>query len=150
MAELSDLNELRSMPIFREFSEQELYQLLKLAFEKKYPKDSTLFIEGMSGEVLYIIKKGQVDICKKTASGGELVIASLGRGEFLGELSLLDDAKRSATARVSQDSELIVITKKVFQEMLKGDPVITVKLLLHFLRINAQRLRNTDKRFEAQ
>ncbi len=147
MAELSDLNQLRLMPIFQDFSEQELYQLLKLAFEKKYPKDSTLFIEGMSGEVLYIIKSGKVDICKK-ATSGEVVIASLGRGEFLGELSLLDDAKRSATARVSEDAELIVITKKVFQEMLKGDPVITVKLLLHFLKINAQRLRNTDKRFE--
>ena len=149
MSELSEFNELHKIPIFSEFSEQELYQLLKLAFEKKYPKDSTLFIEGMNGEVLYIIKSGKVDICKKVASG-ETVIASLGRGEFLGELSLLDDAKRSATARVTEDSELIVITKKVFQEMLKGDPVITVKLLLHFLKVNAQRLRNTEKRFEAQ
>lgn len=147
MAEAPNLAEMKKIPIFAEMTENEIYQILRLAFEKKYPKDSTLFVEGMSGEVLYIIKKGKVDICKKTDKG-ELVIASLGPGEFLGELSIIDEGKRSATARVTEDSELIVITKKCFYDMIQGDPIITVKLLMHFLKINAQRLRNTDKRFE--
>ncbi len=148
MAEAPDIAEMKRLPIFADFTEDEIYHLLKLAFEKKYTKEQTLFVEGMSGEVLYIIKRGKVDICKKTDKG-ELIIASLGAGSFLGELSLLDEGKRSATARVVEDSELIVVTKKCFQDMLNGDPKITNKLLLHFLRVNAQRLRLTDKRFEA-
>lgn len=147
MAEAPDLKEMKKIPAFAEMTENEIYQILKLAFEKKYPKDSTLFIEGMPGEVLYIVKKGKVDIIKKTTSG-DMVIASLGPGEFLGELSIIDEGKRSASAKVAEDSELIVITKKCFQDILKGDPVITVKLLMHFMRVNAQRLRATDKRFE--
>ena len=148
MAEAPDLAEMKKIPVFAEMTENEIHVILRLAFEKKYPKDSTLFVEGMNGEVLYIIKKGRVDICKKTEKG-ELIIASLGAGEFLGELSILDDGKRSATARVAEDSELIVITKKCFQDMIHGDPLITVKLLMHFLKINAMRLRLADKRFES-
>lgn len=147
MAEAPSWQDLKKIPLFSELTENEIYQVMKLSFEKKYPKDSTLFIEGMAGEVLYIIKQGKVDIIKKTPQG-EVLLSSLGTGEFLGEMSLIDDSKRSATARVAEDSELVVITRKCFNDMLQGDPAITAKLLLHFLRVSARRLRDTDKRLE--
>ena len=147
MAETPQWQDLKKIPLFSDLTENEIYQVMKLSFEKKYPKDSTLFIEGMTGEVLYIIKSGKVDITKKTDKG-DVLLSQLGAGEFLGELSLLDDLKRSATARVAEDSELIVITRKCFQDMLKGEPAVTAKLLMHFLVIIAARLRATDKRLE--
>jgi CRP/FNR family cyclic AMP-dependent transcriptional regulator len=147
MAETPQWQDLKKIPLFAELTENEIYQVMKLSFEKKYPKDSTLFVEGMSGEVLYIIKQGSVDIIKKTDKG-EVVLSTLHDGEFLGELSLIDDSKRSATARVAEDSMLVVITRNCFQDMLKGDPHITSKLLLHILRVTAGRLRATDKRLE--
>src|SRR5687767_3378261 len=134
MAEAPNLQEMKKIPIFADMTENEIHTVLKLAFEKKYHVGSTLFVEGMSGEVLDIIKKGKVDICKKTDKG-EIVIATLGPNEFLGELSIIDEGKRSATARVTEDSELIVITKKCFHDILLGDPVVTVKLLMHFLKV---------------
>lgn len=147
MAEAPSWQELKKIPLFSDLTENEIYQVMKLSFEKKYPADSTLFVEGMAGEVLYVVKSGKVNICKKTPNG-EIVMAELGPGEFLGEMSLIDDAKRSATARVAVDSELIVITRKCFNDMLKGDPHISAKMLLHFLKTSAARLRATDKRFE--
>ncbi len=147
MAEAPSWQDLKKIPLFSELTENEIYQVMKLSFEKKYPKESTLFVEGMAGEVLYIIKSGKVDIVKKTPQG-EVLLSSLGPGEFLGEMSLIDDSKRSATARVAEDSELVVITRKCFNDMLSGDPHITAKLLLHFLRVSARRLRETDKRIE--
>jgi CRP/FNR family cyclic AMP-dependent transcriptional regulator len=147
MAEAPSWQDLKKIPLFADLSENEIYQVMKLSFEKKYTKDSTLFVEGMAGEVLYIIKRGKVDIVKKTPQG-EVLLSSLGAGEFLGEMSLIDDSKRSATARVAEDSELVVITRKCFNDMLHGDPAITSKLLLHFLRVSARRLRETDKRIE--
>jgi CRP/FNR family transcriptional regulator, cyclic AMP receptor protein len=147
MAEAPSWQDLKKIPLFDALTENEIYQVMKLSFEKKYPKDSTLFVEGMAGEVLYIIKSGKVDIVKKTPQG-EVLLSQLGNGEFLGEMSLIDDSKRSATARVATDSELIVITRKCFNDMLQGDPAITAKLLLHFLRVSAKRLRETDKRLE--
>lgn len=147
MAEAPSWQDLKKIPLFAELTENEIYQVMRLSFEKKYAKDSTLFVEGMAGEVLYIIKSGKVDIVKKTPQG-EVLLSSLGAGEFLGEMSLIDDSKRSATARVAEDSELVVITRKCFNDMLHGDPAITAKLLLHFLRVSARRLRETDKRIE--
>ena len=147
MAETPQWQDLKKIPLFADLTENEIYQLMHLSFEKKYPKDSTLFVEGMAGEVLYIIKSGAVDIIKKTEKG-DVLLSNLGPGEFLGELSLIDDIKRSATARVAQDSTLVVITKKCFLDMLKGDPQITSKLLMHILKVTAARLRATDKRLE--
>jgi CRP-like cAMP-binding protein len=148
MAEAPSWQDLKKIPLFSELSENEIYQVMKLSFEKKYPKGATLFVEGMAGEVLYIIKSGRVDIFKKTPQG-EVLLSSLGPGEFLGEMSLIDDSKRSATARVAEDSELVVVTRKCFNDLLQGDPAITTKLLMHFLRVSARRLRETDKRLEA-
>jgi CRP-like cAMP-binding protein len=147
MAETPNWQELKKIPLFSALSEQEIYQVMKLSFEKKYTKDATLFVEGQPGEVLYIVKKGGVNILKKTAQG-EVLLSTLGPGEFLGEISLIDDSPRSATARVAMDSELVVITRKCFQDMLKGDPHISAQMLLHFLRVMGQRLRATDKRLE--
>ncbi len=144
-----DLQEIKRLPLFSELTEDEIGQILRLAFVKHYQVNRTLFVEGMKGDVLYVIKKGKVAITKKTEQG-EVTIATLGAGEFLGELSLLDEEKRSATARVTEESELIVITRKCFHDMLHTTPEISCKLLMHFLRIIGARLRTTDKRFEQQ
>jgi CRP-like cAMP-binding protein len=147
MAESPNWQDLKKIPLFSDLTEQEIYQVMKLSFEKRYTQDATLFVEGQAGEVLYIVKRGKVNILKKTAQG-EVLLSSLGSGEFLGEMSLIDDVPRSATARVAEDSELVVITRKCFQDMLKGDPHISAKLLMHFLRSMGARLRATDKRLE--
>ena len=147
MAEAPQWQDLKNMALFADLTENEIYRIMKLSFIKKYEKDSTLFLEGMAGEVLYVVKSGKIAILKKTTNG-EILLSEIGPGEFVGELSLIDDSKRSATARVAEESELIVITRKCFQDMLKGDPLITSKLLMHFLKVTASRLRATDKRLE--
>jgi CRP-like cAMP-binding protein len=147
MAEAPQWQDLKNIPLFSDLTENEIYKIMKLSFVKKYDKDATLFVEGMPGEVLYVVKSGKIAILKKTP-GGEILLSEIGAGEFVGELSLIDDSPRSATARVSADSELVVVTRKCFQDMLKGDPLITSKLLMHFLKVSASRLRATDKRLE--
>jgi CRP-like cAMP-binding protein len=147
MPEAPDFESLRSVPLFSELSEDEVARVARLAFVKPYRQGATLFLEGMPGEVLYVILKGSVDILKRQA-GGEGKLASLGPGDFLGEMSLIDDALRSASAKVAEDSELLVVTRKCFRDMLASDPRIASKLLMHFLKVMSGRLRQTDKRFE--
>ena len=148
MAEAPNWQEMQKIQVFSRLTENEIYDLFKLAFVKHYKAGSTLFVEGMTGEILYVVLKGKVDICKKT-SKDEIVIASMEAGNFFGELSLIDSAPRSATARVVEDAELVAITKKVFDDMLNADPAVTAKLLIEFLRTAAGRLRETDKKFES-
>jgi CRP/FNR family transcriptional regulator len=95
----------------------------------------------MSGEVLYLVREGRVDILKKLADGSEKTLASLKPGEFLGEMTLIENQPRSATARVADESVLLVMTKRSFQAMLEKYPSMSVKILLEFLKTANRRLR---------
>jgi len=138
---------LKGISLFSSLTDAELDIVAKKIFLKPYKKGSTLFVEGMPGEVLYIVVDGKVDISKKTKEGDKL-IAQLGAGEILGEMSLIDSGPRTASGKTSEDSRLIVITKNSFAEMLDSDPKIAAKILMVLLKIINKRLRLTDKKFE--
>ena len=99
----------------------------------------------MTGEILYVIKKGSVQITKKGNSGQEMVLATLKEGEFLGEMSLIDNRPRTATAKVAEESQLLVMTKKAFVTLLEKYPAIALKVVLVFLRIANERLRKANE-----
>jgi CRP/FNR family transcriptional regulator, cyclic AMP receptor protein len=145
MAAPLDTESLKVLPLFKELTPAEVNNIAPLFFEKNYGKNSTLFVEGMSGEILYVIKKGAVQISKKGAGNDEVVLATLKEGEFLGEMSLIDNRPRTATARVSEESLLLVMTKKAFNSLLEKYPDIALKVLLVFLRIANERLRKANE-----
>jgi CRP-like cAMP-binding protein len=132
---------LRSQPLFSSLTHEELEDLGSHLFEKKCVLGTTLFVEGMSGEILYLVRQGRVEILKTMPDGSEQVLASLRPGQFLGEMTLIEDQPRSATARVAEESVLLVMTKKSFQAMLEKYPKMSVKILLEFLKTANQRLR---------
>ncbi len=147
MPEPVDYDKLKDILLFKELDMAELDVVSKRIFEKDYKKGSTLFVEGMPGEILYIVTEGSVEISKKTKEG-DVVIAVLHPGEIVGEMSLIDAGPRTATGKTSADSKLIVVTKKSFNEMLDSDPKIAAKILMALLKVINKRLRITDKKFE--
>jgi CRP/FNR family transcriptional regulator, cyclic AMP receptor protein len=148
MPEQVEYERLKQISLFRELTDAELEIVMRKVFEKTYKKGSTLFVEGMPGEVLYIVTEGNVEVTKKTKEGGETEVAQLGTGEIVGEMSLIDSGARTATGKTNMDSKLVVITKKSFNEILESDPAIAAKILMELLRIVNKRLRVTDKKFE--
>ncbi len=106
-----------------------------------------MFFEGMVGGIMYLVKKGGVKIYKKKGLK-EIFIAGLGPGDFVGEMSLIDDEPRSAAAKVTEDSILMVITKKNFENILQVSPMSANKILIAFLRILSKRLRDTNKKID--
>src|SRR6185369_4227732 len=145
MATPIDIQSLKSISLFKDLADPELTTLSSLFFEKAYTKNSTLFVEGMTGEILYVIKKGGVQISKKMANNQETVLATLKEGEFLGEMSLIDNRPRTATAKVSEESQLLVMTKKAFNSMMEKYPETALKVLLVFLKIANERLRKANE-----
>ncbi len=144
-----DFNKLRSLTIFKDLDKNELEIVYKHVFEKSVEKDSVLFVEGMPGELLYIIMSGRVEIIKKTKDNKKIVLATMGANEIVGEMSLIDSEPRTATGITSADSVLLVITKQNFNEMLKSDPRIAAKILMGLLKVISKRLKiTTDKKFE--
>jgi CRP-like cAMP-binding protein len=112
-------------------------------FLKHFPKGTVLFNEGDEGEDMYIIRSGQVAI-KKRVPHGEVVLALLEKGDFFGEMALLERIPRTAGAEMAEDGDLIVIGSDVFGDMVKSNPEIAVRMLRKY----SLRLRETTKQIE--
>jgi CRP-like cAMP-binding protein len=104
---------LKSVPLFANLSGEELRYVADIAEEIKIDKDTIIFNENEIGDTLYLIIKGKVKISK---DGKEITV--LGEKECFGEMAILDNEPRSATASVIEDSEVLVIEKDDFFDLL--------------------------------
>ncbi len=102
-----------------------------------YGSGDIIFQEGDPGETMYLVLKGLVNIQVKGKS-----VAKIGPGDFFGEMSLIDDQFRSATAIVMRDSQLVAVGEKQFLRMVKKNP----EFALYILQILVKRLRNMDQK----
>jgi len=98
-----------------------------------------VFEEGDLGTEMYIIQSGQVEILKRVA-GSDTRLAVLEKGDFFGEMSLLEDLPRAASARAVSDLKLLEIGGATFDQMLRSNPEIAIRIL----RKLSRRLRQTD------
>lgn len=144
----NSIEALKANSLFSALTQEELERVSKLIFLRLYRAGRTLFFEGTSGEIMYLIHSGKVGIYKTVKDKDDLLLAMLGPGSYFGEMSLLDSQPRSATAKITEDGELVVITKKVFDQMLETDPRITSKLLITLARVALHRLRTTDEKIK--
>jgi CRP-like cAMP-binding protein len=112
-------------------------------FLTHFNQGHVLFHEGDEGEDMYIVQSGKVAI-KKKLQEGEATLAVLEKGDFFGEMAILERMPRSATAEVIEDGDLIVIAGEIFGDMIKANPEIAVRML----RKQSIRLRETNKQLE--
>jgi len=113
-------------------------------FGKKISANTVLFHEGDQGEDMYIIHSGKVKISKRIR-GIEKTLATLEKGEFFGEMAILNDKPRSATAETIEDCEMLSIDRKTFDTLIRGNAEIAVR----FIKRLADRLRETNEQMEA-
>jgi len=96
-------------------------------FNRYYPKDTMVFSEGMPGTELYIIQKGAVKITK-IVDNTEVLLAVLKAGDIFGEMSLLENKPRSASAIAYEDAYLLAVNKQNFERMVQAQPQIVTRL----------------------
>jgi CRP-like cAMP-binding protein len=113
-------------------------------FGNKIPANTVLFQEGDRGEEMYIIQSGKVKISKRIR-GVEKTLATLEKGEFFGEMAILNDKPRSATAETLEPCEMLVIDRKTFDALIRGN----VEIAVRFIKRLADRLRETNDQMEA-
>ncbi len=101
---------------------------------------ATIFRQGDPGDSMYIIEQGRVCITLRTA-GQVAAVADLGPGEFFGELSLLSNVARTATAVALEDATLLVVGREVFAMMMQDD----LEVVLRMLHAMGERLGRTDR-----
>ncbi|MEO6325947.1 MAG: cyclic nucleotide-binding domain-containing protein [Thermoanaerobaculia bacterium] len=110
----------------------------------KIPAGGVIFDEGEVGTEMFVIQSGSVEIVKRVGEG-EKHLATLEKGDFFGEMSILEEIPRTAVARAKTDCELVKINQSTFDEMLRHNGEVAVRML----RKLSRRLRETTKLLEA-
>jgi CRP-like cAMP-binding protein len=97
-------------------------------FERVYPTGTVLFCEGDPGHELYVLQSGRVQLTRRI-EGEEKILAVLAAGEFFGEMAVVNQRPRSATATVLEDARLLVIDSRTFEAMIRGNAEVAVRLI---------------------
>jgi CRP/FNR family transcriptional regulator, cyclic AMP receptor protein len=140
-----EINFLRNVPIFSDLEEKDLLKIVKLGTRQKYKKGNLVLLEQESGAALFVIISGKVKVVRMDEEGREVILSLFGPGEFFGEMSLLDGLARSASVVATVKSELFMIHRRDFLELLHDFPMVSISLLAEL----AMRLRKADMQIKS-
>jgi len=129
------------VPIFENLTPKELKDLTLLTHERSYKANEPVFKKLAPSEGMYVILKGTVEIKDPDSN---TTFATLGSGDFFGELALLDQEPRSAMAVATEASELVGFFRTDLLTLMKRGPELGNKILLNLSRVLGERLRRTN------
>ncbi|MCA9953892.1 MAG: Crp/Fnr family transcriptional regulator [Ardenticatenaceae bacterium] len=132
---------LQLVPFFNNLQDDEANSLSKRLVMRRFGPDQIIFHHGDPGGLLYIIVKGKVKITHSTLDGQEAMLAIFGAGDFFGELALLDDSPRSATAEALEETETLTLHREEFIRYISDNPDFALHVL-HTLAQHIRRLNN--------
>ncbi len=135
------IDTLRQVPLFESLDNEAAAKLCDLLETLDCKADTFLFHAGEPGNAMYLIERGKVRICVQAIDGHEVTLTEMGRGDFFGELALLDGQRRSADARVAEDARLAVLSRDHFLSFMRSNPNVALEMLTAL----ANRLRRTDE-----
>lgn len=132
---------LREIPLFSEVGDSDLESLSSLVIERRFPKHKTIVEEGAPGDFMYIICEGRVKVTKLSGDGREKILELLDSGDFFGEMSLLDDAPRSASVEALCEVRVLALARNDFLDLLRKSSDLALAVVQELTR----RLRQVDE-----
>ena len=143
-----DLNErvaqLGKVPLFAGLTPVALELVSRIATEESHALGTKIFQHGDPGDKLYIILEGKVRISREVPGMGEEALAVLGPGAVFGDMALLDEAPRSADARVHERCRVLALPKDAFEDLLFLNKELAYEVLWSVIRMLTGRLRETN------
>ena len=158
MATVATLNFLKQGDIFYQFTPTQLELVANLCQEATYQKDDLIFRENSTSKELYIIVQGEVDIIVDPSlvssvdtNSENKTIATLRRGQSFGEVALVDEGVRSASAcAVQNDTRLLIIPRDKLIMLCDTYPQLGYRLMYNLAADLGMKIRNTDLRIREQ
>jgi len=120
---------LRNVSLFSDLTDQELAVIEQRMVVRTYPKGAIIINEGEDAISLYVRITGGVKVSMNNEEGKEIILNSLGPGEYFGEMALIDDQPRSASIVTIENSKFLIINKPAFHHILEQRPNIAIGLL---------------------
>lgn len=133
------------VPIFSDLPPETIEKISQIGNCRKYEKDNIILMEEEAGGALFVIVSGKVKIARTSSDGREVIFSILSESDFFGEMAILDGLTRSATVVALETSEVFIIERNQFLELLKQHPEISISLLQELTR----RLRAADMKIKA-
>jgi CRP-like cAMP-binding protein len=140
----SPLEILAQIDLFNGLPQGHLRRVVDIGVEEAYKGGATIFPENTPGDKFYVIVEGAVRISRIVPGMGEEALAVLRPGNYFGEMSLIDDAPRSATAVCHEKCRLFVINRRDLEDLLFVDRDLAYELLWNWVRTLSRRLRATN------
>lgn len=135
---------LRTLELFDQYPEERLRSLSAYLEPLPLADGAEVFAEGSVGDGLYFVVSGRVRVTKRLSGGGQKDLASLGAGDCLGEMALLDAAPRSAGAYASGAVELLRLKRDDLKAWLAADPNLAMQFFAELVSVQSRRLRRTS------
>jgi CRP/FNR family transcriptional regulator, cyclic AMP receptor protein len=133
---------LRTVPLFKSFRPSDLQRLARMASVRSYKEGKLIVRQDDTAVTFYCVLSGGVRIEREGSAEGPVLLAEFGPGGFFGEMSLVDDAPRSASVTATAPTVCALISRWDFQRELKARPDVALALL----RTLSQRVRELDAR----
>lgn len=131
---------LKKVPIFSDLKVRELAAISSITEEKKNKGDHVIFKEGDEGDSMYIITSGEVSVIKNYDQPNSTILANIKEGDYFGEMALLESAPRSATIKTNSETNLLILGKLEFEEIMQEYPSISINIC----KFLSNRLRTSD------
>ena len=138
------IDTLRGVPLFSGLGRDQLASLSAVVRQRLYAGGAIILTEGEPGEALFSLKKGSAKVTRADAHGREVILAFVREGEFFGELSILDGLARSANVIALEESEVYIIERSDFVDLIQHHSALS----LHLLREMARRIRASNQQIE--
>jgi len=138
-------NMLSLVPIFSELDDSALEKIASRMQKRTYPKDKIILMEEDEGDTFFVLDKGSVKITRISEDGREIILSILHEGDFFGEMTIFDGEARSANVVSLEETEVFILRRPDFLEILKQYPQISI----HLLQELAGRLRKSDALIES-
>jgi len=139
MSDSSKIQKLKEISFFLEVSEHDLLEIAAISTERHFRVGEIIIEENSKADVFFIIYKGKIEILKKFEDGEEVVLGVYSDGEFFGEMAILDEGPRSATARAMEPTTVMQVSYKDFEKILGVVPQIAYEIMKEL----SARLRQT-------
>ena len=144
----ANLELLKALPVFANLSTGELILVERVLHERQYGTGEIVFNEGEPGAGMYIVKKGEVSITKRIAGEKSLHLAMIPEKSFFGEIALLDEIPRSASAISATDTVLFGFSKPDLENILERNSRLGSKIVMNLSRLVNQRLIKANENLE--
>ena len=145
MAMLSNLDLIRRVPLFSMLTVEQAQTIADGVVKRRYRRGEIIVEQGRKSDALFILLSGRARVITSDARGREVILAVLEAGDYLGEMSLIDNEPHSATVRAEVQTDVLVLGRAEFSTCLPDNSSLSYAIL----RGLVARLRNADRQIES-